>query len=77
MADEGGVERRDDHTAPLAVAHEALGLQQPQCLQHGLARNIETRGQLVLGDALAGHQLAIANRIEDGPVDAIGERQMQ
>jgi hypothetical protein len=46
-------------------------------LQHGLARNIETRGQLVLGDTLAGHQLAIANRVEDGPVDAIGERQMQ
>jgi hypothetical protein len=66
-----------DETTTPAVAHEALRLQQPKRLQHRLARDIQPLRKLVLGDALAGRQLAIADRIENGAIDAIGKRQVE
>ena len=38
----------------------------------GWRETFEPLGQLVLGDALAGRQLAVADRVEDGAIDAIG-----
>jgi hypothetical protein len=72
MGEKGRVERRHHDAAAASIGDEALGLQKAQSLMHRLARDIEPLGQLILGEALPRRQLAIADRVQDFPVNTVG-----
>ena len=73
MRDPVGVQRRHLHAAARRVQHEAVFLQQPQRLQHRLARHGQLLGDVFLRDARAGRQRAVADGVEQRPVDLVDQ----
>ena len=67
------VHRRHLQAAPAVLDQEALLLEQAERRHHRLARHRQPRGQLVLRDACAGRERAVADRVEDALVGLLDE----
>lgn len=73
VAHQPEIERRHLNAAPAYLRKHAIGLQKRHCLLHGLARDIEPGGDLLLHEMRARLDRAIADLVEDRLVDPLGE----
>ena len=67
------IQRRYHQAAPAGVDHESILLQQPQRLQHRLPGYVQGSRQLLLRDAGARREIAVADRVEQALVDLFGQ----
>jgi len=73
LGDPARIEGRDEEAAPRRIERQAVLLEQAQGLQHGLARHREPGRDVLLAEPRARRQRAVADGVEQGPIDAVDE----